>query len=147
MEHMARNPGLQDELRANPELIPEAVEELLRRYSVVFPTRRVARDNNFHGAELREGERVSLYLAMANFDPAAFPEPERFDLRRDNKTHMSFVTAPHRCVGSHLARLEMVTFFEQWFARMPNVRLDPAHPPTYRTNTVYAVTSLPLLYR
>jgi cytochrome P450 len=146
MEHLARNPELQDRLRADPSLIPEAIEELLRRYSVVFPVRRVAKDTDFHGVSLKQDERVALYLAMGNLDPAAFPDAERFDLDRDNKAHMTFVTGPHRCVGSHLARLEMITFFEEWLKRMPNVRLDPADPAAYRTGIVFAVEKLPLLW-
>jgi cytochrome P450 len=146
MEHLARNPALQDRLRADPALIPEAVEEMLRRFSVVFPVRRVARDTDFHGVTLKQGERVGLYLALGNLDPTAFPDASRFDLDRDNKAHITFISGPHRCVGSHLARMEMIIFFEEWLKRLPNVRLDPQDPPRYRTGIVFAVTSLPLLW-
>jgi cytochrome P450 len=146
MEYLARNPELQDRLRADPSLIPEAVEEFLRRFSVVFPVRRVARDSEFHGVTLKQGERVGLYLALGNLDPTAFPDASRFDLERDNKTHMTFISGPHRCVGSHLARIEMITFLEEWLKRLPNVRLDPQSPPSYRTGIVFAVTALPLLW-
>jgi cytochrome P450 len=146
MEYLARNPALQDRLRADPALIPEAVEELLRRFSVVFPVRRVARDSDFHGVTLKQGERVGLYLALGNLDPTAFPDASRFDLDREDKAHMTFISGPHRCVGSHLARIEMITFFEEWLKRLPNVRVDPASPPRYRTGIVFAVTSLPILW-
>ena len=146
MEHLARDPALQDRLRASPDLIPEAVEELLRRYSVAFSMRTIKRDGSFHGMTLKPGERVLLMLAAANLDPKAFPEPERFDLDRENKTHVAFNTGAHRCVGSHLSRVEMATLIEEWLKRMPNVRLDPANPPTYRTNVVFEITSLPLLW-
>ena len=146
MEHLARDPALQDRLRANPDQIPEAIEELLRRYSVVFPVRRVARDTEFHGVTLKQGERVGMYLALGNLDSTAFPDASRFDLDRDNKAHITFMSGPHRCVGSHLARIEMITFFEEWLKRLPNVRLDPRDPPEYRTGIVFAVTALPLLW-
>jgi cytochrome P450 len=146
MEYLARNPELQDRLRADPSLIPEAVEEFLRRFSVVFPVRRVARDSEFHGVTLKQGERVGLYLALGNLDPTAFPDASNFDLDRDNKTHITFRSGPHRCVGSHLARIEMITFFEEWLKRLPNIRLDPQSPPSYRTGIVFAVTALPILW-
>ena len=119
---------------------------MLRRYSVALPIRVVRYDANFHGAEFRAGERVALLLPAGNLDPDAFANPGRFDLARENKTHIAFNTGPHRCVGSHLARLEMVILLEEWLKRMPTARLDPDRPPTYRTGLVYAVTSLHLLW-
>jgi cytochrome P450 len=146
IDHFARHPELQDRLRAEPALIPEAIEEMLRRYSVALPIRVVRRDATFHGAALKAGERVALLLPAGNLDPDAFADPGRFDLDRENKTHIAFNTGPHRCVGSHLARLEMVILLEEWLRRLPNIRLDPARPPTYRTGLVYAVTSLHILW-
>jgi cytochrome P450 len=146
MEHLARNPALQVRLRADPDLIPEAIEEMLRRYSVALPARSVKRDGAFYGAQLKAGERVALMLPAGNLDPRAFPDAGRYDLDRDNKTHIAFNTGPHRCVGSHLARKEMVILVEEWLARMPTARLDPERPPTYRTGLVFAVTSLPILW-
>jgi cytochrome P450 len=144
MEYLARHPELQDRLRAEPSLIPEAVEELLRRFSVVFPVRRVAKDVNFHGAELRTGDRCALYLGLANLDPDVFPDPDAVNITRDNKAHLTFIVGPHRCVGSHLARMEMITLFEEWLKRMPNVRIPVGQAPAYRTSIVFAVASLPL---
>jgi cytochrome P450 len=145
MAHLASEPALQDRLRSEPALIPEAVEELLRLYAVAMPGRTVARDAEFGGVRLRAGERVMLMIPGANLDPAAFPEPERFDLDREHKAHMSFNSGPHRCVGSHLARLEMRVFYEEWFRRMPNVRLNPDAPPAFRSSLILAVERLPLV--
>jgi cytochrome P450 len=144
MEYLARNPELQDRLRVDPSLIPETIEELLRRFSVVFPARRVAKDVNFHGAELRTGERCTLYLGLANLDPHAFNDPDTVDIERDNKAHLTFNVGPHRCVGSHLARMEMIILFEEWLKRQPNVRIPAKEKVGYRTGIVFAVTSLPL---
>ena len=146
MEHLASDPALQDRLRRQPELIPEAVEELLRCYGVATASRSVAKDGTFHGATLKAGERVSLFLQAGNLDPAAFPAAEKFDLDRENKAHITFNSGPHRCVGSHLVRIEMAVLFEEWLKRMPNVRLNPESPPSYRTGVIFAVTSLPLLW-
>ena len=146
MDHLAGDPALQDRLRAEPALIPEAVEEILRRYGVVLACRNVAQDGEFHGITLKSGERVTLMLPVGNLDPAAFPDPARFDIDRENKAHMTFNTGPHRCIGSHLARIELNVLFEEWLKRMPNVRHDPAKPSTYRAALILALATLPLVW-
>ncbi len=146
MDHLARNPALQDRLRANPSLIPEAVEEILRRFGVVLACRNVDHDGEFHGISLKAGERVTLMLPVGNLDPAQFPDPTRFDIDRENKAHMTFNTGPHRCIGSHLARIELNVLFEEWLKRMPNVRHDPAKPSTYRAALILALATLPLVW-
>ena len=145
MNHLASDIALQERLRKDPSLIPEAVEELLRKYAVAMPGRTVTRDAEFGGVRLRAGERVMLMLPAGNVDPKVFPDPERFDLDRENKVHMSFNSGPHRCIGSHLARLELRVLYEEWFKRMPNVRLDPDLPPLYRTGPTLAVHRLQLI--
>jgi cytochrome P450 len=145
MNHLATDIALQERLREEPELIPEAVEEFLRMFAVATVARTVTRDAEFAGARLRAGERVMLMIPGANLDPELFPDPEHFDLDRENKAHISFNSGPHRCVGSHLARLELRVFYEEWFRRMPNVRLDRERPPEYRTGPTLAVHKLPLV--
>lgn len=145
MEHMARHPDLQDRLRADPSLIPEAVEELLRRYSVSSVARAATRDVEWHGASIRTGERVLLLLPTGNMDDRAFPDARRFDLAREDKAHMTFNSGPHRCVGSHLARLELNILYEEWLKRMPNVRIDPDKPaPLYKPGVVMEMSWLHL---
>jgi cytochrome P450 len=136
VRHLAANPELQEELRADPSLIPEAAEELLRRYSFVISTRRVAKDMIFAGVEMKQGERVLLYNPAANVDPEEFPDPGTFDMHRENKAHVTFASGPHRCLGSHLARIELQTLYEEMLARLPNFRLDPENPVTYRCGPV-----------
>lgn len=145
MNHLASDLALQERLRAEPEMIPEAVEEFLRMFAVATVARTVTRDAEFGGVRLRQGERVMLMIPAANFDPKVFPDAERFDLDRENKAHISFNSGPHRCVGSHLARLELRLFYEEWFKRMPNVRLDPDRPAEYRMGPTLAVHKLPLV--
>ena len=86
-----------------------------------------------------------LMIPGANMDETLFPDPERFDLDRENKVHMSFNSGVHRCVGSHLARLEIRVFYEEWLRRMPNVRLDPDEAPNYSAGLILGLRSLPLL--
>ena len=90
-------------------------------------------DADFHGARLKAGEYVALPLPLGNLDPKAFPDPDRFDLDRENKVHITFNSGPHRCVGSHLARLELNILYDEWLKRMPNVRPDPDKQPSYAT--------------
>lgn len=146
MRHLAADPGLQAQLRAQRELLPKAIEEFLRKYGVPSPPRTVSHDAEFGGARLKAGERVVLLLAACNLDEKVFPDPERFDLNRDSKVHLTFNAGPHRCVGSHLARLELRILYEEWLARMPTVSLDPAAAPEYRLGLSLACTKLPLVW-
>src|SRR5262249_26472854 len=107
IRHLAMDLALQDELRAHPKMIVEGAEELLRRYGFVAVPRLVARDLDYDGAPLKRGERVTLFYPMANLDPREFAEPGKFDLGRENKVHLTFGGGPHRCLGSHLARIEL----------------------------------------
>ena len=146
MRHLAGDPALQDQLRATPALIPEAIEEFLRKYGVPTPPRTVSRDAEFGGVRLKAGERVVLLLPACNFDAKVFPEPERFALNRENQLHLTFNSGPHRCIGSHLARLELKILYEEWFKRMANVRRDPAAAPEYRLGLALACVKLPLVW-
>ena len=146
MQHLARDPALQDRLRAEPAMIAEAVEEFLRLYAVANIVRVVGRDGEFGGATLHAGERVLMVLPTGNYDPKRFPDPARFDLDREDKAHISFNSGPHRCVGSHLARLELTLMLQQWFARMPNVEIDPTHRPAMRGGQIMALETLPIVW-
>jgi cytochrome P450 len=132
--HLAAHPALQDELRANPKMVTEAAEELLRRYGFVISTRMIGRDIVYDGAPMKKGDRCILYNPAANLDGAEFPEPQNFDLTRENKAHITFGGGPHRCVGSHLARIELQTLYEEMLARLPRFHL--AEPVAYRCGPV-----------
>jgi cytochrome P450 len=140
--HLARNPELQRQLRANPKLIPEAAEELLRRYTFTVPPRRVAKDTIFHGVEMKAGDRVMLFLPGADLDAAEFPEPEQFDLERENNVHIAFGVGPHRCLGSHLARIELQILYEELLNRLPEFRLAADKPVTYHGGHVIGPNEL-----
>jgi cytochrome P450 len=75
-----------------------------------------------------------------------FAEPDRLVIERDVNTHLGFNSGPHRCVGSHLARLELRLFYEEWFRRMPEVRIDPDIPMTSRAGLTLGLDRLPLLW-
>jgi cytochrome P450 len=146
MRHLATDPALQDELRSNPKLIPEAVEEMLRRYTFTVPVRHVAKDSVFEGVQFKAGERVLMYDPAADIDPKKFRNPEVFDVRREEKTHIAFGAGPHRCLGSHLARVELQVITEVALSRLRNIRLDPQHPPRFHGGHVIGPDSLALLW-
>jgi cytochrome P450 len=129
--HIARNPELQARLRADPKLIPEAAEELLRRYTFTVPPRRIAKDMVFQGVTMKADERALLFLPGADLDATEFPKPERFDLERENNVHIAFGVGPHRCLGSHLARIELQILYEELLARLPSFHLTPGKTVRY----------------
>jgi cytochrome P450 len=146
MRHLATDPALQNELRSNPKIIPEAVEEMLRRYTFTVPVRRVAKDVTYEGAPMKAGERVLMYDPAADLDPKKFQNPEVYDINRAEKTHIAFGAGPHRCLGSHLARVEMQIIIEVALSRLKNIRLDPQHPPRYHGGHVIGPETLPLVW-
>jgi len=144
MRHLAMNPVLQAELRANPELIVEATEELLRRYSVSAPIRRATRDLELAGMTIKKDDFIVMFLSVVDLDPAEFPAPEVFDLARENKNHLIFGAGPHRCLGSHLARIELQTFYRVVLEKLPEFRPDPDRRPVFHAGNMIAVSSLPV---
>jgi cytochrome P450 len=143
---LAADLDVQRRLRAQPALIPDAVEEILRRYTFTVPVRRVAKDAVFHGVTLKAGDRVVLYLPAADLDPHEFPDPEGFSLERENKTHIAFNAGPHRCLGSHLARVELQILFEEILARLPEFRLNPEKPPHFHAGNVLGIDTMHLIW-
>src|SRR3546814_2328174 len=117
-------------LRANPEKVGDASEEMLRRFTFTVPPRVIGKDATFNGVEMKKGERAMLFLPAADLDPKAFAKPDSYDLDRENKTHIAFNAGVHRCLGSHLARVELQVCYEEVLKRLPTFRLDPANPPT-----------------
>jgi cytochrome P450 len=144
VRHLALDIDLQERLRANPELVGEATEEILRRYSFTVPPRKVRDDTIFEGVAMKAGETVFLYLPAADLDPDEYPNPESVNLNRENKVHIAFNAGPHRCLGSHLARVELQVLYEQLLKRLPTFHLDPNHTPRFHGGGVLGVDSLHL---
>jgi cytochrome P450 len=142
VRHLAQHPELQASLRADPSQIPDAVEEMLRRYSFVVPVRRAAQDVKLGDFVLKEGDRLMLHLGTADLDERKFDRPDEFDISRDLKAHVAFGGGVHRCVGMHLARIELHTLYRQLLSRLPTWRLDPDHTPRFHSGNVVAVDSL-----
>jgi cytochrome P450 len=146
IRHLANHPGFQNNLRGHPELIIDATEELLRRYTFTVPVRRVAKDTVFGGWTMKQDERLMIFLPGADLDSREFEQPEKFDISRESKTHIAFGAGPHRCLGSHLARIELQVIYEQMLARLPEFRLDETRPARFHAGNIIAIDSLWLLW-
>ncbi|WP_433022196.1 cytochrome P450 [Kribbella sp. CA-294648] len=118
---------------ADLSLIPNAIEESLRLEPAAAVVDRYAtRDVSLADAEIKRGDFVVVSLAGANRDPAVFPDPDRYDVRRANaRRHLAFASGPHICLGMHLARLEAVSAITAVLTRLPGLRLEPTSPPPY----------------
>jgi cytochrome P450 len=121
-------------VQADRALLPNAVEESLRLEPAAAVIDRYAtRDVRLGDASIERGELVTISIAGANRDPAVFPDPDRFDVRRENaRRHVAFAHGPHVCLGMHLARLEAYTAVERVLGRLPGLRLDPDRPAAPR---------------
>ncbi|WP_329223461.1 cytochrome P450 [Streptomyces sp. NBC_01485] len=130
---LLRHPQAADQLRRRPDLMPAAVEELLRYDAPVqLMLRRARRDLDLAGRTIAEGQTVLLVCGAANRDPAAFPDPHVLDFGRPGGRHMSFGHGPHFCLGAALARMEGAIVLEALLARLPGLRLDGTEPPRWQ---------------
>jgi len=134
-------------LRADPSLIPGAVEEILRWSSPTLYNRRTAtRDAEVGGRQIRAGDKVTLWWASANRDEDVFDEPFRFDVRRLPNPHLAFGYRSHFCLGANLARMEIRIMFEEVLTRFEEFRLDgPVR--RFRTNKHAGVKHMPVTFR
>jgi cytochrome P450 len=128
--HLLGHPDQLRLVRDDPGLLPAAIEESLRLEPAAAVVDRYAvRDTALGGAQIRAGDLVRVSITGANRDPAVFPDPDRFDVRRHNAAeHLAFAHGPHFCFGSHLARLETRTALAALLDRLPGLRLDPDRP-------------------
>jgi cytochrome P450 len=122
--HLATHPEDRQRLVEEPELIPNAVEETLRFYSIVLGNgRRVTTDAEFHGVKLKKGDLAYVLPTGANRDPLAYEEAGGFKIDRERIIHLGFGTGPHRCLGAHLARKELAVVTKEWLRRIPDFEL------------------------
>jgi hypothetical protein len=144
--HLASTPADRERLVREPELMPSAVEELLRAYSPVTMAREVMKETSISGCPIKPGNMVLLSFPAANRDPAMFPDADKVVLDRKENRHAAFGLGIHRCVGSNLARMEMTVALEEWLKRIPDFRLDPAGKVTWSEGTVRGPRQLPVLF-
>jgi cytochrome P450 len=147
--HLAINPEDRQRLVSEPALIPSAVEESLRLYTIIFGDgRKVTQDIEFHGCPLRKGDMVYGLVSSANRDPRVYDRAGEFVLDRDSNPHLGFAGGPHRCLGAHLARKEMQIATEEWLAAIPDFEIATEEPLRERgAGSMLTLLSLPLSWR
>ena len=142
--HLARTPADRERLVGEPELIPTAVEEFLRAYAPVTMAREVMKDTTISGCPVKANNMVLLSFPAANRDPTMFPDADKVMIDRKENRHAAFGLGIHRCVGSNLARMEMIVAIEEWLKRIPDFRL--AGRVTWSEGTVRGPRQLPVLF-
>ncbi|MGH3524868.1 MAG: cytochrome P450, partial [Mycobacterium sp.] len=144
--YLARHPEHRRQLVEQPDILPSAIEELLRWETPVPGVARVAmQDVEVGGCPISKGERISPLLGAANTDPAEFPDPDVVDFRRNPNRHRAFGGGPHRCLGSHLARLELRVALREFHRRIPDYEIPPGTELSY-TGGLRSVERLPLTF-
>ena len=124
-QHLAGDDELRHRLTAHPELWPRAIEEFVRLYPLVIQDGRlVMQDIDFHGLKLKKGDVLWLGIGSANRDPRKYANPDVFDMDRpDINHHLGFAAGPHRCLGMHLARHELIIALQEWHKRIPDYHI------------------------
>jgi cytochrome P450 len=143
---LAANPEHRKTIVEDPSMIPGAIEELFRwETPVTAVPRKLTQDVTVGGVDLKEGEIVTLLLGAANLDHRQFDEATRVDFGRERNRHIAFGGGPHRCLGSHLARMEMRVALEEWHRRIPEYQIKQGETPTYSPG-IREVQYLPLVW-
>jgi cytochrome P450 len=142
--HLGTHPADRRRIVEDPAVIPVAVEEFLRQFAFVAPSRKVMQDTDFHGCPLKRGDMVFLPLGGATRDPAQFEDGATVHFDRPTNNHIAFGAGPHRCLGSHLARRELRVALEEWHRVIPEYRLTEGVEVTEHGGGLYGIDRLEL---
>jgi cytochrome P450 len=142
--HLAKTPADRRRLASEPELVPTAAEEFLRAYAPVTMARLVRSDMHWHGVEMKAEDWILLSFPSANRDPAQFDRAGEVVIDREVNRHAAFGLGIHRCVGSHLARMELRVALEVWLERIPEFSLEDPAAVTWSAGQIRGPRSLPL---
>ncbi|MEU0477827.1 cytochrome P450 [Streptosporangium sp. NPDC006013] len=142
--HLAKTPADRERLVDEPALLPTAMEEFLRVYAPVTMARLVKEDTHWHGVDMKADDWILLSFPAANRDPAQFERAGEVVIDREVNRHAAFGLGIHRCVGSHLARMELRVALEVWLERIPNFSLHDPATVTWSTGQVRGPRALQL---
>lgn len=145
--YLGQHPEAWDAMFATPGSLEPAIEELLRVTSPAVPTRNVTEEFvEMGGVPIPRGERVHGPLIAGNYDPETYPDPDQIKFDRVMKPHLSFGLGPHRCLGVHLARLELKIGFEELRRRLPTFSLDPRYQPVDHLGLAWGVENVHITF-
>jgi cytochrome P450 len=142
--HLARNPADRERLVSDPALLPTAMEEFLRAYAPVTMARLVREDMHWRGADMKADDWILLSFPAANRDPEQFDRADEIVIDREVNRHAAFGLGIHRCVGSHLARMELRVALEVWLERIPQFSLAEPDAVTWSAGQIRGPRTLPL---
>ena len=144
--YLAANPSQREKISGNPASLEVAIEEMLRwETPVTGVPRLIKEDVEIAGYKLEKGEMVMLLLGAANIDPAEFEQADQVELDRARNRHISFGGGPHRCLGSHLARMELRVGLEEWHRQIPDYAIREGEVPIYSPG-IRDIQHLPLVW-
>ena len=143
---LAASPKHRQQLLDRPELIPKAVDELLRRFPVVNQGRTCVKDIEIKGAPIKAGDMIIMPTTLHGLDDRKFDNPLEVDFERPTPIHSTFGNGPHRCPGSNLARTEMKIFLQEWLPHIPEFRHDPEKKAGMASGVNATIYSLPLVW-
>jgi len=143
---LATHPQHRRQLVENPGLIPQAIEELLRRHSIPTVARVLTQDVTVGGVTMKAGDHVQMTTVFHGLDERAWPEPLDVDFARRPMDHMAFGKGAHKCPGANLARSEIRVFLEEWLKRIPDFSIKPGARAVTATGAVAGVLELPLVW-
>jgi cytochrome P450 len=142
--HLARTPSDLERLAADRSLLPTAMEEFLRAYAPVTMARLVKHDMTWHGVDMKAEDWILLSFPAANRDPAQFDRADQIVIDREENRHAAFGLGIHRCLGSHLARMELRVALDVWLERIPRFSLADPDSVTWSAGQIRGPRALPL---
>lgn len=146
MHFLAGSPSHRQQLRDDPALVSNAVEEFLRRFALTNPARTVVEDMEFRGVTLRKGDKIMLAGPFGALDPRVYDNALDVDFTRKSNAKTTFGAGPHVCPGSMLARAEIKVLLEEWLKRIPDFEVAPNDPPRVRTGVNGSMEYLRLVW-
>ncbi len=144
--HLANNPEDRQRLLDEPDLLPIAIEEMLRYYAPVTMARVAETDIEYEGVHINRGDKVLMNFPAACHDPEHFENPDEFVIDRAKNRHIAFGSGIHRCAGSNLARLEMETAIRVWLERIPEFELSDREPMKWAGGQVRGPRVMPMSF-
>ncbi|MBD1551518.1 cytochrome P450 [Pseudomonas typographi] len=146
LHYLATHPVERQMLVDDPELIPAATEELLRRFGLVSDARLIKQAIHVDGVLLQAGDMVALPTLLFGLDEREHGCPMHVDFNRADKSHITFGHGVHHCAGAHLARLEVQTTLREWLRQIPDFEIAAGAEIGYQSGIVGAMTRLPLVW-
>jgi cytochrome P450 len=145
-QFLANNPAHRRRLIEDKAILGPAIEELIRRHHIANVARVAARDIEYKGITIKQGDIILIGTSFAGVDEKRYPDALSVDFDRADKKHTAFGRGPHQCIGSFLARTEIKVFLTEWLKRIPDFEIKPGATPIAQPGKANRVEYLPLVW-